>query len=63
MIRIYTIIEGVMRMPIAERGAALKVHIAAEKPHSIRRKELERLHVEVVRRQLKHETPRKRRRK
>src|SRR6476620_6925208 len=49
MIRIYTIIEGVLRKPLADQGEALKIAIAAEKPYSIRRKELERLHVEVVR--------------
>lgn len=63
MIRIYTIIEGVLRMPIAKQGAALKTAIEAEKPFSIRRKELERLHVEVVRRQIRREVGPKRRRK
>lgn len=51
------------RQTLAAQAETLKTVIAAEKPYSIRRKELERLHVDVKRRQIRREIGPKRRRK
>jgi hypothetical protein len=59
---IHAIMRRIERLPLAAQVDELKAVIAEEKPYSIRRKELERLQVDVRRRQIKRELGPKRKR-
>jgi hypothetical protein len=55
MTPIHAIVTRMKRLPLHHQAAHLKVLIDAEKPRSVRRKELEAMAKDVMLRRLKHE--------